>query len=88
MAENTDAFVAEIAKAISLVESSELNELQKKEMKSILEEARESVQEKSEEKTSSSKKRFLTFLAFAGNSAQKLISALAGLSTIAKFFGI
>lgn len=88
LAENTDAFVAEIAKAISLVESSELNELQKKEMKSILEEARESVQEKSEEKTSSSKKRFLTFLAFAGNSAQKLISALAGLSTIAKFFGI
>ena len=88
LAENIDTFVKEIAKAISLVESSELDELQKKEVKSILEEAKESVQEKSEEKTSSSKKRFLTFLAFAGNSAQKLISALAGLSTIAKFFGI
>ena len=88
LAENIDTFVKEISKAISLVESSELDELQKKEVKSILEEAKESVQEKSEEKTSSSKKRFFTFLAFAGNSAQKLISALAGLSTIAKFFGI
>ena len=86
--ENTDAFITEIVKAISLVETSELAELQKKEVKSILEEAKESVQEKSEEKASSSKKRFLTFLTFAGNSAQKLISALAGLSTLAKFFGI
>lgn len=88
LTENTDAFVAEIAKAISLVKSSELDELQKEEVKSILEEAKESVQEKSEEKISSCKKRFSTFLVFAGNSAQKLISALAGLSTIANFFGI
>lgn len=88
LTDNTDSFDTEIAKAISMVESSALNELQKKEVKSILEEAKESVQEKSEEKTSSSKKRFFTFLAFAGNSAQKLISALAGLSTIANFFGI
>lgn len=88
LTENTDAFATEMANAISLVESSELNELQKKEVKSILEEAKESVQEKSEEKILSSKKRFSTFLAFAGNSAEKLISALAGLSTIAKFFGI
>ena len=86
--ENTDAFVTEIAKAISLVESSELNEQQKKEVKSILEEAKEGVRERSEEKTLSSKKRFLTFLAFAGNLAPKLIAALAGLTTIAKFFNL
>lgn len=86
--ENTDTFIKEIAKAISLVESSELDEIQKKEVKSILEEAREGVYEKSEEKAASSKKRFLTFLAFAGNAAQKLIASLAGLSTIAMFFGI
>ena len=86
--ENTDTFMKEMAEAISLVTSSELDEIQKKEVQSILEEARESVQEKSEEKASSSKKRFSTFLAFAGNAAQKLISALAGLTTIAKFFGI
>ncbi len=85
-AENTNTFFKEIAEAIRLVELSELNEHQKKELKSILEEAKESVQEKSEEKSTSSKKRFLTFLAFAGNSAQKLISALKELSTIAKFF--
>lgn len=85
---NTDTFIKEIAKAISLVESSELDEIQKNEVKSILEEAKESVQEKSVEKASSSKKRFLTFLAFAGNAAQKLIAALAGLSTIVKFFGV
>lgn len=87
-AENTDTFIKEIVKAISLVESSELDKIQKKEVKNILEEAKESVQEKSEEKAASSKKRFLTFLTFAGNTAQKLIAALAGLSTIAKFFGI
>ena len=86
--ENTDTFMKEMAEAISLVTSSELDEVQKKEVQSILEEAKESVQEKSEEKASSSKKRFSTFLAFAGNAAQKLISALAGLATIAKFFGI
>lgn len=82
-AENTDAFMKEIAEAIRLVASSELDEVQ-----SILEEAKESVQEKSKEKASSSKKRFSTFLTFAGNTAQKLISALAGLATIARFFGI
>ena len=88
VAKNTDSFIKEIAEAMSLVESSELDEIQKNELKSILEEAKESVQKKSDEKASSSKKRFLTFLAFAGNGAQKLIAALAGLSTIAKFFGI
>lgn len=87
-AENTDVFMKEIAEAIRLAVSSELDEVQKKEVQSILEEAKESVLEKSKEKTSSSKKRFSTFLAFAGNSAQKLISALAGLATIAKFFNI
>lgn len=87
-AENTDAFMKEIAEAIRLVASSELDEVQKKEVQSILEEAKESVQEKSKEKASSSKKRFSTFLTFAGNTAQKLISALAGLATIARFFGI
>lgn len=86
--ENTDAFIEEIAEAISLVASSSLDEVQKKELQSILEEAKESVQEKSKEKASSSKKRFSTFLAFAGNAAQKLISAFAGLTSIAKFFEI
>lgn len=86
--QNTDAFMKEITQAIRLVQSSELDEIQKKEVQNILEEAKESVQEKSDAKASSSKKRFSTFLAFAGNSAQKLISALAGLTTIARFFGI
>lgn len=86
--ENADTFMKEMEEAISLVSSSELDEAQKKEVQSILEEAKESVQEKSEEKASSSKKRFKTFLAFAGGAAQKLISALAGLATIASFFGI
>lgn len=86
--ENTDAFMKEIAKAIDLVASSELNDTQKKEVQSIMEEAKESYQEKSKEKALSSKKRFSTFLAFAGNAAAKLITSLAGLATIANFFGI
>ena len=87
-AENTDVFMKEITEAIRLVASSELDEVQKKEVQSILEEAKESVQENSKEKALSSKKRFSTFLIFAGNTAQKLISALAGLATIARFFGV
>ena len=86
--ENTDVFMKEITEAIRLVASSELDEVQKKEVQSILEEAKESVQENSKEKALSSKKRFSTFLIFAGNTAQKLISALAGLTTIARFFGV
>lgn len=85
---NTDAFLKEIAEAIDLVKSSELNDTQKKEVESIMEEAKESCQEKSKEKALSSKKRFSTFLAFAGDAATKLITALAGLATIANFFGI
>lgn len=53
-----------------------------------MEEAKESYQEKSKEKALSSKKRFSTFLAFAGDAAAKLITSLAGLATIANFFGI
>lgn len=86
--ENTDAFMKEIAEAIDLVASSELNDTQKKEVQSIMEEAKESYQEKSKEKALSSKKRFSTFLAFAGDAAAKLITSLAGLATIANFFGI
>ena len=86
--ENTDAFMKEIAKAIELVAASELNDTQKKEVQSIMEEAKESYQEKSKEKALSSKKRFSTFLAFAGDAAAKLITSLAGLATIANFFGI
>lgn len=86
--ENTDAFMREIREAINLVGLSELDEIQKKELQGILEEAKESVKEKSKEKALSSKKRFSTFLAFAGDAAQKLISALSGLVTIASFFGI
>lgn len=86
--ENTDSFMKEIAEAIDLVASSELNDTQKKEVQSIMEEAKESYQEKSKEKALSSKKRFSTFLAFAGDAAAKLITSLAGLATIANFFGI
>lgn len=86
--ENMENFVKEIEEAIDLVASSELNDTQKKEVQSILEEAKESYKEKSKEKALSSKKRFSTFLAFAGNAATKLITTLAGLTTIAKFFGI
>lgn len=85
---DSDLFEKEIEKAISIVASSNLSEVQKKELQNILEEAEEGVQEKSDEKISSSKKRFSTFRTFAGDMAKELIDVLAGLVTIAQFFGI
>ena len=85
---NAARFMKEITEAAKLVDASTLDAMQKEELKSILEEARSSVEEKSQEKAQSSKKRFKTFLVFAGNAAQKLIEILAGMATIASFFDI
>ena len=88
-AEGRNQFLIDAQNAHKIIaESDELNEAQKKELSSIITEAQEGVQEGSEPKAESSKKRFSSFMVFFGNTACKLISALSGLATIANFFGI
>lgn len=86
--QNKEFFAQDVAEAIKLVDSSELNENQKKELKSILEKANEGVHENSEDKIVSSRERFATFIAFAGEACQKLIATITNLTTLASFFGI
>lgn len=87
--ENSREFIREAQEALKLItENDELNAAQKENLASIITEAQEGVQQNSTDKVQNSKERFKTFMVFVGNTATKLISSLAGLSTIAKFFGI
>lgn len=77
-----DNFVKELNRAIDIVAKSELSEEQKKILTDIFEDA------KKKDKQEEAKARFSTFIAFAGNTAAKLIDVFAGLATLAAFFGL
>jgi len=79
--DNSD-FIRELNQAIHIVTQSELSENQKKILIDIFEDA------KKKDKQEETKARFSTFIAFAGNTAEKLIDIFAGLTTIATFFGL
>lgn len=79
--DNSD-FIRELNQAIHIVTQSELSENQKKILIDIFEDA------KKKDKQEEAKARFSTFIAFAGNTAEKLIDIFAGLATIATFFGL
>lgn len=84
-----EQFLVDAQKAHKIItESDELNDEQKKELLSIITEAQESVKEGSKTKAENSKTRFKSFVVFCGNTATKLIAALAGLVSIANFFNL
>lgn len=88
-ADGDNQFLNELNRAQEIIsKNDELNDEQKKVLLDIFKEAKESVEENSAIKAETSKARFKAILAFIEDHGSKLIASLAGLATLASFFGI
>lgn len=86
---DVDLFSREVNTALDRVDAAhELSDVQKRKLKSILAEADEGVKEKSQEKKTSSKSRFKTWLEITGQSISAMTNMFANLATILTFFGL
>ena len=87
-ADENNSFLNELNTARKIIsENEELNDSQRNELLDIIKEAKESVEENSDDKAKRSKARFKSILAFMEDHGSKLITSFAGLATLAKFFG-
>jgi len=81
-------FISEAEKAIAIIkESAEISEQQKSSLIEIITEAKEAIENNSEEGKEKSRTRFKDVICSMGNVTEKLLSALSALTTLVKFFG-
>ena len=84
-----DQFTAEVSEAIKRInEIEDLQQTQKEELSSIIQNAAKANEEKDENKKQSCVNSFKKFLRGIGNVSDKVLSTLANLATICGFFGI